>query len=524
MIALIDSSYFHIYNLGALEKYYKYADKPVDLFSESFMEHYCKTWIDKITYIYKNIGPLKIYFCRDDRLFRLWRKLIYSDYKSNRPINETEQSLFLRKFYMHNFKYLCYKYNCDYIKLTGLEGDDIIASLVYKFNKDNILIIANDKDLQQLISKNVTMMDLPNLLNKTNGNSFEYSDVRNLIINGDKSDNIKKYDKKIKTFEDYEKDDNDEKKLFYQLMFNLYYSYRLHRQLFKYYLGKKYLYRFDTYNQFGIVINRPSKINKSPYLADVYLEDEKKNEMVHTPSLGMCGYISTDATVLIAKNDNTNSKRKTNYNLLAVKVFEKEISAPGYVWIGANPLVANKLFKIMLENNLVSNLSSYEYLEIKPEFKLNDKRIDFYIYDKLSKEKIFVEVKHLPIVDFLDPPKKKIKGLFDEKDYRRCSVFPDGSTSNKKDGCISIRAYQHLEELEKVVKLGHRGILVMIALRNDTFGFYPNYINDKKYTEKFYKVIDSGVEIQGYKMKYNTKGIRFGGTLPLIPKDKLNIK
>ena len=87
-------------------------------------------------------------------------------------------------------------------------------------------------------------------------------------------------------------------------MFNLQDSFKLYKKLFNYYLGKQYLYRFDSENQFGVVINRPSKINKSPYLADVFLEDENKNEMVHTPSLGMCGYISTNAKVLVSKNNN----------------------------------------------------------------------------------------------------------------------------------------------------------------------------------------------------------------------------
>jgi DNA-binding sugar fermentation-stimulating protein len=364
------------------------------------------------------------------------------------------------------------------------------------------------------------MISIPNMMNK-DLQFYPYMNYLELVISGDKSDNIKRFDKSVKTIEDYNNYQDYDKKLFYDKMFDLKISLKLHKTLFQYYLGKKYLIKFGNNLQLGKVINRPSKINKSPYLADVYLEDEKKEEMVHTPSLGMCGYISPGATILVSKiKEDPKLKRKTKYNVIAAKAIEKEIPSPGYVWIGANPLLANQLFRIMLDNNLVTNISPIKYLDIKPEFKLNSKRIDFYIYDKLLNQKIFVEVKHLPIVDFSDPsPKGKIKS-FNSNDYKRCSVFPDVSSGHKKDGCISIRAYQHLDELEQVVKLGHRGILIMMALRNDTYGFYPNYISDKKYTNKFYQVYKNGVEIQGYKFNYNTKGVRFGGSIPLIPFDK----
>ena len=42
--------------------------------------------------------------------------------------------------------------------------------------------------------------------------------------------------------------------------------------------------------QVGEIINRPSKTNKSPYLADVKIN--KKVVMSHSPALGMSGLIS----------------------------------------------------------------------------------------------------------------------------------------------------------------------------------------------------------------------------------------
>ena len=49
------------------------------------------------------------------------------------------------------------------------------------------------------------------------------------------------------------------------------------------------------------VINRPSKNIKSPYLADILIND--KIEMAHSPGLGLCGFITTGSEVAVTSND-----------------------------------------------------------------------------------------------------------------------------------------------------------------------------------------------------------------------------
>lgn len=84
------------------------------------------------------------------------RREIYSDYKINRltiPDELKQQKEFLTKI-------------LDALKIfqiskDGLEADDIIASLAEKLKNENqVVIVSTDKDLQQLIEKNVTMLDL----------------------------------------------------------------------------------------------------------------------------------------------------------------------------------------------------------------------------------------------------------------------------------------------------------------------------------------------------------------------------
>lgn len=60
----------------------------------------------------------------------------------------------------------------------------------------------------------------------------------------------------------------------------------------------------------GLVLSRPSKICKSPYLADVKIYDDldniiEENVMAHSPALGCCGLISTNVYVLCTKSEST---------------------------------------------------------------------------------------------------------------------------------------------------------------------------------------------------------------------------
>ena len=59
----------------------------------------------------------------------------------------------------------------------------------------------------------------------------------------------------------------------------------------------------------GKVLKRPSKNIKSPYVADVLVNDEEE-ALAHSPSLGCCGLADTDANVLMTENKNKNTKTK----------------------------------------------------------------------------------------------------------------------------------------------------------------------------------------------------------------------
>ena len=68
----------------------------------------------------------------------------------------------------------------------------------------------------------------------------------------------------------------------------------------------------------GKILKRPSKLIKSPYVADVLLDD--KEILAHSPSLGCCGLADQEANVLMTKNKGKNVK--TEYKI-EFSVFEE---------------------------------------------------------------------------------------------------------------------------------------------------------------------------------------------------------
>ncbi|MCK4499723.1 hypothetical protein KAU11_04455, partial [Candidatus Babeliales bacterium] len=84
------------------------------------------------------------------------RKKEYAQYKAKRltpPSELLEQKKYIIK--------IAEKMGIFQVSLNGYEADDLIATIAKKYSKTNpIVVVASDKDLLQLISKNVTALDL----------------------------------------------------------------------------------------------------------------------------------------------------------------------------------------------------------------------------------------------------------------------------------------------------------------------------------------------------------------------------
>lgn len=261
------------------------------------------------------------------------------------------------------------------------------------------------------------------------------------------------------------------------------------------------------------VVNRPSKDVKSPYLADVKSKGKKNLFMVHSPALGLCGYISQGSKVAISKKFDCNVKRKTNHTIELVELTNDDNKK---LWVGANPCLSNKFFEEMVNKKLVDFIDKVDYMKREYVYNIDDfkSRFDFYI--ESNSKKFIIEVKNVPIVDY---PLNKMPSFrkFPVRVDKRRAIFPDGYQS-KKGECVSPRALKHLRELIKIKQTVKDiiPVLVFIVQREDCYGFSPNFEKDPLYSEELKRAYKEGVIIKAYLMKMTLKQVSFMKEIPVI--------
>lgn len=269
----------------------------------------------------------------------------------------------------------------------------------------------------------------------------------------------------------------------------------------------------------ALVINRPSKKIKSPYLADIKLFDDANNlidieHLAHSPTLGCNGMITSNVIVYVTENnDEKDEKRKSKYTIFNIQISHPEII------IGVHPMTANAIFENILKNNIIDELKNA--INIKREVKILNSRIDFYC--EIEGKKIFLEVKNVPIADYVNSPienKKDKDSIVDFPEcnqYEKIGLFPLGYRKKKED-LISPRAYKHLEDLIEIQKKeNHQAYLIYIIQRADVKYFSPSLI-DKTYYDKVYEAIDNGVKVIPLLVIWKDECVYFNKIAEFLPK------
>lgn len=158
--------------------------------------------IKKIIIIFINIILKKIKYFNIEYIFFIsdkgickTRKNIYKLYKSNRQ-KQSKKFKYIAKQILLFLKFI----NIKNIYIKNIEADDIICSLTMKiklsYNHNYIIyILSNDKDLTQLVNKNIYLIIHNNKILDINGVKKKYGVYPKLIkdlliLSGDKSDNI----------------------------------------------------------------------------------------------------------------------------------------------------------------------------------------------------------------------------------------------------------------------------------------------------------------------------------------------
>ncbi len=216
------------------------------------------------------------------------------------------------------------------------------------------------------------------------------------------------------------------------------------------------------------------------FFADVKIGQE--TVVAHVANSGsMKGCNTPNSPCLVSFDDNP--ERKLKYTLEMIKTPTS--------WVGVNTQVPNKIVREAIEAKLLPHWKNYDYYQA--EAKINEKsRLDFVlsdreIYDfktinlKTSKEKFhFVEVKNVSLVE---------DGI---------AMFPDAVTE---------RGQKHLEELMKLIDMGHTAEILFTIQRTDAKLFRAAHEIDPDYSKLLKQAKDHGVLVTPLKCQLSAKEI-----------------
>lgn len=210
------------------------------------------------------------------------------------------------------------------------------------------------------------------------------------------------------------------------------------------------------------------------FLADVDLG--KELVIAHCPNTGsMTSCWEPDWRCAISTSNNPS--RKLKHTL--------ELTHNGETWIGVNTANANKLVKNWLEQKLLPEFAGYKF--IRPERKVGDSRVDFFLEGDSSHPDCYLEVKNVTL---------KLEGR---------AQFPDS---------VSERGQKHLRELTRLKAQGFRAAMVYVVQREDVSAFSPAESIDPVYAQLLKKAHEAGVEIFVYQCRMDLKELSLGKSLP----------
>jgi DNA-binding sugar fermentation-stimulating protein len=239
----------------------------------------------------------------------------------------------------------------------------------------------------------------------------------------------------------------------------------------------------------AIVKHRPSKVVKSPYLADIIIDGQEY--LCHSPSLGCCNLIVANSKCFVTPKITANKNVKSKYSLDVV--LDKQTR------VGVNPTYANYIIFNAINLNLIKDIPILT--ELKKEVKKGDSRLD--MIGKTDSKNYYIEVKSVPIASHKNCTDKEYKKL-DLSKYNNnelIAVFPVGSKKILCKDAISPRAIKHIEELEKI-KINEENAecyLIFVIQRSDCKYFQTSDL-DPIYKSAVKKASDNGVIIKAYQV------------------------
>ncbi len=246
----------------------------------------------------------------------------------------------------------------------------------------------------------------------------------------------------------------------------------------------------------GTIVNRPSKIIKSPYVADILLHTLNTTILGHTASLGCCGLADREAQILMAPVPKTNKNNKISCEFKVYLSVIRERDAE--IVVGIHPKLAENLAESAIKNNLLSRLQNVKGYKRETTIYVAgkvDSRFDFTGVD-CNGVPFIMEVKNVPLGDYEDITAKDRKNkCYDDRDINsKVAYFPDGYRKKSTD-TVSPRALKHIRELTLIKRESiTRCIMCYVIQRTDVDRFQPSII-DPEYRAAVKEAVEAGVEI-----------------------------
>lgn len=233
------------------------------------------------------------------------------------------------------------------------------------------------------------------------------------------------------------------------------------------------LWTYPEPKHVGVFVRRYKR-----FFVDVQLHNGEV--VAHTANTGaMTGM--NEAGMQVVVTEHNDPKRKLKYSLQAVH--------DGGTWIGANPILSNRVAKEILTQGLLPDLAGYAKVTSEAKVSAGDHagRLDFHLQEHPHANDAFVEVKSVTL----------------RKD--RLALFPDAVTE---------RGRRHVELLHALLKQGHRAALLLLVQRADCARFSPAWDVDPAYCKALSAAAVDGLEVFAQEVVVDVDGISLGRLLP----------
>lgn len=236
------------------------------------------------------------------------------------------------------------------------------------------------------------------------------------------------------------------------------------------------LYSFPTPLVRVQVLHRPSRVIKSPYVADIRLEDGT-DALCHTPGLGCCGMVAPTRFIYVTKSSGSG---KTAWAAQVAECTDRS----GTYFVGINPMVCQ---------NAAAKLLPLINAEVdwKSEVTISEGvRLDYVGSIDDNGSKTYVEVKTA-----------MISRESERRDTRR-AIFPEGFRKHRDDP-VSPRAIKHAKHLGELAAAGDTAVLLFIVPRTDCGDGMEPSRGDPAYCAAVRESVRKGMIVRAFALNFD---------------------